>query len=73
MNLKEKVGGLNGLYTKKYDILIKQYPNDKEKYPDKDIVTNDRIAVKLKTIRTAFKKAVDSGKRIGGGRVVLTF
>ena len=42
---------------KKYDILIKQYPNDKEKYPDKDIVTNDRIAVKLKTITTAFKKS----------------
>lgn len=56
MNLKEKVGGLNGLYTKKYDILIKQYPNDKEKYPDKEIVINDRIAVKLKTIRTAFLK-----------------
>ena len=36
-------------------------------------LTVKRIGGKLKTIRTNFKKAVDTNKRSGGGRVVLTF
>ena len=38
-----------------------------------EIVTTDRISTKIKIIRTDFRKAVDSGKKSGGGRVVFTF
>ena len=38
-----------------------------------EIVTTDRILAKIKIIRTDFRKAVDSGKKSGGGRVVFTF
>ena len=41
---------------KKYDILIKQYPEDKEKYPHKDFASKDRGAAKLKAIRIVFLK-----------------
>ena len=36
-------------------------------------MTVKRIGEKLKTIRTNFKKAVDTNKRSGGGRDVSTF
>ena len=39
----------------------------------KPSLTVKRSGGKLKTIRTNFKKAVDTNKRSGGGRVVLTF
>ena len=37
------------------------------------IVTKDRIWAKIKIIRTDFRKAMDSGKKSGGGRDVFTF
>lgn len=39
---------------KKYDILIKQYPEDKEKYPHKDFTSKDRGAAKLKQLGLFF-------------------
>ena len=38
-----------------------------------ELLTKERIAAKLKRVRTGYKKAVDAGRRSGGGRVVLTF
>ena len=57
-----------------------QYPlqgkEDDEKFPrsnDLDLITKDRVSAKMKSIRSNFKKAVDSGKRSGGGRIIFTF
>ena len=37
------------------------------------ICTRERIASKIKDVRKKYKKAVDSGRRSGGGRTVATF
>lgn len=37
------------------------------------LFTRERIASKIKDIRKKYKKAVDSGKKSGGGRTVATF
>ena len=62
------------------EILVENYPRDevdKEKYPNAEkigeVLTKDRISAKLKIIRADFRKAIDKGKRSGGGRVVFTF
>ena len=41
------------------------------KFEDTSVITKDRVASKIKRIKTSFRKAVDSGRRSGGGRVVL--
>ena len=58
--------------------LIQQYPkNSTDDFSNSEnaeqTLTVKRIGGKLKTIRTNFKKAVDTNKRSGGGRVILTF
>ena len=54
-----------------------QYPEFEDgKFPrgnDFDSITKERVSAKLKSIRTNFKKAVDTGKRSGGGRIIFTF
>ena len=54
-----------------------QYPEvEDEKFPHcKDLgsIAKERVSAKLKSIRTNFKKAVDTGKRSGGGRIIFTF
>ena len=40
---------------------------------DLSLFTRERIASKIKDIRKKYKKAVDSGKKSGGGRTVATF
>ena len=69
-------------YDKIREILVERYPKIKEgersnpDYPNSkslERITKDRIAAKLKAVRKNFKKAVDSGKRSGGGRVVMTY
>ena len=64
----------------KYEIItesyLKRYPkDDKENFPKSD-PQNDfskaRIVTKIKAIRLKFRKAVDAGRRNGGGRVVST-
>ena len=51
--------------------------DDDERFPRSNTVaehmTKERIAAKLKRIRTSYKLAVDSGKQSGGGRIVYTF
>ena len=54
-----------------------QYPEvEDEKFPrckDLDSITKERVSAKLKSFRTNFKKALDTGKRSGGGRIIITF
>ena len=54
-----------------------QYPEvaDEKFLPsiDLDSITKERVSAILKSIRTHFKKDVDTGKRSAGGRIILTF
>ncbi|CAB4006661.1 Hypothetical predicted protein [Paramuricea clavata] len=77
--------GVKSKYEKIREIFVERYPktNDGEieEKPNSDYpkskslenITKERIAAKLKTIRGNFKKAIDSGKQSGGGRVVMTY
>ena len=60
-------------YESILDIFITGYPDDCENFPNKEKITKDRLTAKLKSIRNAYKKAVDSKKKSGGGRVVFVF
>ena len=60
-------------YESILDIMMRQYPEDQEKYPNKEKLTKDRVSAKLKTIRTGYRKACDNGRKSGGGRIVFTF
>ena len=47
-----------------------------EEYPhtaDPSVITKDRILSKIKRIKINYKKAVDTGRKSGGGKVVTTF
>ena len=72
--------GVKSKYDKILALLVERYPNvPSEEFP-KQITsdgespfTRERIATKLKAIRKNYKKAVDTGRRSGGGRIVMTF
>ena len=51
----------------------KEYPEDREKFPNKSTITKERITAKLKSIRTDFKKAADAGRKSGSGRAAFMF
>ena len=38
-----------------------------------DLLTRERIASKIKDVRKTYNRAVDSGKKSGGGKTVETF
>ena len=48
-------------------VSTKEYPN----IADPTAVSKERIVTKIKKIRIMFRKAVDSGRRSGGGRVIF--
>ena len=52
-----------------------EYPEQpSDLYPHKrEEITTDRVTAKLKKLQTAYKKAEDSKRKSGGGRVVITF
>ena len=50
-------------YEDIFDILLKKYPDEKEKYPNKEKMNKERVAVKLKSIQSEFKKAIECGKK----------
>lgn len=61
--------------AKKY---IERYPKSAiSEFPKSDecekLFTKERLCSKLKRIQSGFKKAIDSGRRSGGGRIVTTF
>ena len=48
--------------------------NDQEDFPHStSLFSSERIASKIKDLRKKYKKAVDTGKRSGGGRTVACF
>ena len=55
------------------DIMLKQCPEDQEKYPNKEKLNKDRVAAELKRFRTGYRKAWDNGRKSRGSRVVFTF
>ena len=67
-------------HTKYEQIKLKfceQYPEvEDEKLPRSnhlDSITKERVSARLKSIRTNFQKAVDTGRRSGRGRIIFTF
>ena len=48
-------------------------PKQTEFSHDKSLFTPERISSKIKQIRVKYRKALDSGRQSGGGRVVATF
>ena len=74
MNLRAQAGSQKrSKYESICELLLERYPEDVTTYQNKDQINKDRVAAKLKMIRAGFRKAVDAGKRSGGGRVVFTF
>lgn len=69
--------GIKSKYDRIRLLFTERYPSTaSEEYPKSaclDTITKERIAAKLKCIRKNYKKAVDIGRRSGGGRVVMTF
>ena len=62
-------------YDNILDKFIENYPKVKnEAYPNSDtltsVFTKERIIAKIKRIKLCFRKAIDSGRRSGGGKVV---
>ena len=66
-------------YEELQELFIERYPNNDEfevdpaQFPnckDTSIFSREKINVKLKRIKFGYRKAVDSGRRSGGGRVV---
>ena len=68
-SVKEKWEDVLGIFLRSYPAKSKEFPRD---HP-KQIFTKDRMAQKAKRIRQNFRKAVDAGKRSGGGRIVTEF
>ena len=58
---------LHAIYPK--EGILKEYPYT----TDPSVITKDRILSKLKTIKINYKKAVDTGRKSGEGKVVTTF
>jgi hypothetical protein len=65
----------------KYDsiteLFVSRYPKESSEAfpktnPEKEF-TKSRIQTKVKAIRLKYRKAVDSGRQSGGGRIVATF
>ena len=46
---------------------------NKEFLHDQSLFTQERISFEIKQIRMKYRKALDSGRQNGGGRVVATF
>ena len=75
-NQKCEFGGLTwesvrSKYEQIFENMPKEYPGDREKFPNKSTITKERITAKLKSIRTSFKKAADAGRKSGDGKVVF--
>jgi hypothetical protein len=68
--------GVESVKSKYNDIreeFVSLYAQKGLKQHDTAIFTRERIASKIKDLRKKYKKAVDSGRRSGGGRTVASF
>ena len=62
----------------KYELIkndfLEAFPSEnKPGFHGKSLFTREKIATKIKQIRASYRKALDSGKQSGVGRVVATF
>lgn len=72
--------GTRTKYEKIEELILERYPGKPSDKPNEqfpcvgktEFITKERVSAKLK-MRTEYKKAVDSGRKSGGGRVVFTF
>uniref|UniRef100_A0AAV2K0W3 MADF domain-containing protein n=1 Tax=Knipowitschia caucasica TaxID=637954 RepID=A0AAV2K0W3_KNICA len=63
-------------YKDIYEDFVRQYPQgrqDEFPHSNGEITSKAQITSKLKAVRTKYRKAVDTGKRSGQGRVVFIF
>ena len=72
-SVKAKYQKIMEIYVERYPTASEENTMDFPRASTPELLTKQRIAAKLKRIRGSYKKAVDSGRRSGGGRVVLTF
>ena len=61
-SVKDKYANIRSLFIKN-----RRDGNDNETF------TRDKISSKIKAVRGNYRKAVDTGRQSGGGRVVATF
>ena len=57
----------------KYDDIVQLFISKSGEFPNSDILdafTKNRISVKIKIFKMGYKKAIDSGRKSGGGRAV---
>ena len=63
-------------YTDIANSFVQKYPKGKsEEFPhsnDEAAFTEERITAKIRKVKNNFRKALDSGRRSGGGRLVFT-
>ena len=52
-------------YKNIFNVLMKEYPDEKEKYSNKEKMNIERVAAKLKSTRSGLKKAIDCSKKKG--------
>ena len=52
-------------YKDIFNVLMKEYPDEKEKYSNKEKMNIERVAAKLKSTRSGLKKAIDCSKKKG--------
>ena len=64
-------------YDKIKELFTESYPKESEEEFPKlsvlDSITKERVAAKVKQLRVKYKKAVDLGKRSGGGRIIMAY
>ena len=72
-SVKAKYQKIMKIYVERYPTASEENTTDFPRASTPELLTKQRIAAKLKRIRGSYKTAVDSGRRSGGGRVVLTF
>eukprot|EP00112_Aurelia_sp_Birch-Aquarium-sp1_P018810 Seg4545.3 transcript_id=Seg4545.3/GoldUCD/mRNA.D3Y31 product="hypothetical protein" protein_id=Seg4545.3/GoldUCD/D3Y31 len=74
--IKSKYDKIRGLFRERYPKVNNNECEIDEEFPKSlplDTITKERIAAKVKNLRKNYKKAVDLGKRSGGGRIVMTY
>ena len=71
--VKRKYEDIIERFLERYPSEISDASQVANKYPngrDKSVFTKERVVSKIKKIKLGFRKAIDSGRRSGGGRVV---
>jgi hypothetical protein len=69
-SIRTRYEDLKKLYIERYPTNpenTEEFPNNKD---PAGVFTKERITTKLNRIKLGYKKAIDSGRRSGGGRVV---